>query len=646
MMAKDAGRATSRALGRLRIAFALLSITLLGVLAIAPATSHFSEWREAQQRYGNLAQRAKLEPIDVRVRQAPSPTPDNVDRCGSCHLGAAGVAPVDGDPLFAAHPAIPHDPARFGCTICHGGQGRAVTRRAAHQGEANWEEALFPRPYREAGCGVCHSRVRLPEPELVASGRALFAVRGCGGCHDVDGHDLPTKRDLSKVGLRGFSRQWQDHHVRAAGESTDDRWAASPLPLGAEEHAAVDAFLESLVGAPQLVAGKLLVARLGCRGCHRIDGVGGDGPDLSDIGSRRPSELDFSRVRGEHSLAGWLRELLTDPSRLDPRSRMPAPGLAPAEIDQVITYLLSLRTDPISSAFWPPDRVRGMVLGERDFPTEGRPLFQAFCSACHGPRGIGRAPAGAVAFAPAIGGDAFLAIASDGFLRETVRQGRPEHMPAWGASDGGLHPEEIDAIASYLRTLQHALPSFAEVSASVLDLARGREVFQQTCTPCHGARGEGTAIGPPLAAADNPVTVREEAIYGTLARGVDDTAMGSFRTFDAPTLRALIGAVTTLDRTDGPRKDWRPRAGDPGRGRELFGRHCVTCHGARPEGRKAPAIEDPRFVATAPDSFLTASIVRRHDRSREELRRSPDEVADLVAYLRSLGPAPASAGDR
>jgi hypothetical protein len=39
----------------------------------------------------------------------------------------------------------------------------------------------------------------------------------------------------------------------------------------------------------------------------------------------------------------------------------------------------------------------------------------------------------------------------------------------------------------------------------------------------------------------------------------------------------------------------------------------------------------------APDSFLTASIVRRHDRSRDELRRSPDEVSDLVAYLRSLG---------
>src|ERR1019366_2060340 len=126
MAQEDGGQTTS--LGSLRIAFAILSVVLLGVLAVAPATTHFSEWRAGQERYNDLAQHAKLDPIEVRARQI-SPAPDVVDRCGSCHLGAAGVAPVDGNPLFAAHPPIPHDPTRFGCTLCHSGQGRALTAR-------------------------------------------------------------------------------------------------------------------------------------------------------------------------------------------------------------------------------------------------------------------------------------------------------------------------------------------------------------------------------------------------------------------------------------------------------------------------------------------------------------------------------------
>ena len=622
---------------RLRIAFALLSVALLGVLAIAPASTYFSEWRAVQQRYNTLAHRAGHAPIEVRVRQT-SFALDAVDRCGTCHLGAAGVTPVDGDPLFAAHPPIPHDPARFGCTVCHGGQGRALTAGAAHVGRPNWEEPLFAPRHREAGCGLCHSHVAAQDPERVTSGRALFDSRGCRGCHRVDGREVGGKRDLSQAGLRGYPRDWHEQHRRAAAVSTDARWGATPLPLEETERLELEVYLKSLIGAPRLMAGKALAARLGCRGCHRIAGVGGDGPDLSDVGSRRLSDLDFSRVRGDRTLADWLREVLTDPSRLDPHSRMPAPGLDPSQIDELTTYLLSLKSREIPVALWPPDRVRGMLLGDRDFAVDGRSLFLAFCSACHGPRGEGRGLGGVgVVVAPAVGNSDFLAIATDAFLRRTLREGRPAHrMPPWGASDGGLRPEEISSIIGYLRSLQPPLASFAEVDSRDLDLAHGRGVFQSVCTPCHGDGGEGTAIGPPLAAADSVVQTHENAIYGTLMSGVEDTAMGSFRAFDARTLRDVIGAVQTLARTGGARRDWRPRRGDHDRGRELFARHCATCH-AR-EDRRAPAIQDPRFLDVASDSFLTASIVRRHDRRTDQLRRSPDEVSDLVAYLRSLAP--------
>ncbi|MFI5298030.1 MAG: c-type cytochrome [Polyangiales bacterium] len=640
MATPEPGRPSTLDIMPLRIAFAILSVALFGVLAIAPATSYFSDWRAVQQRYNALARRAGREPIDVHIRQT-SPAADVADRCGTCHLGAAGVASVDGDPLFAVHPPIPHDPARFGCTTCHGGQGRALTARAAHGGQPSWEVPLLAPRHREAGCGLCHSHVRAPDPARVAAGEALFRARGCGGCHGVDGREVEGLRDLSRVGLRGVPREWHQQHLRAASKSTDARWAACSLPMEDSERAAVDAYLMSLIGAPKLMAGKALAMRLGCRGCHRIAGVGGDGPDLSDIGNRRLSDLDFSQVRGGRTLADWLREVLMDPSRLDPHSRMPTPALEPAEVDELITYLLSLKTRDIPVTQWPPDRVRGMLLGERDFAVDGRSLFLAFCSACHGSRGEGNRPGGrAVVVAPAVGSAEFLAIASDAFLRRTLREGRPAHrMPPWGASDGGLRPEEITSIVAYLRTLQPAPATFAEVDSVDPDLAHGRGVFQSVCTPCHGDHGEGTAIGPPLAATDSPVRTHKNAIYGTLVTGVEDTAMGSFRSFDTRTLRDVISAVQELEPTSATRKDWQPRHGNVDRGRDLFAQHCVTCHGAQPDERHAPAIQDPRFLSMTLDSFLTASIVRRHDRRLERFRRSPEEVSDLVTYLRSLSAA-------
>ncbi len=603
---------------------------LLGVLAIAPTRTHFTEWREIQQRYNVLARRAKLEPIDVHVRQVSSPIVDGVDRCGSCHLGAAGLPAVSGDPLFAAHPPIPHDPARFGCTVCHGGQGRAVTKRAAHEGEANFQQRLFPAPYREAGCGTCHAYVPTPNPGLVTKGREAFVARGCPSCHSVDGS--APKGDLSRIGLRDFARDWPDVHVRLAATSRDTRWGASVLLFEEVERGSIDAYLHTLIGAPRLMEGKLLVARLGCRGCHRIGKVGGDGPDLSEVGGRQESDVDFSRVRGEHTVATWMRELLLDPSRLDAHSRMPTPELKPAEVDAVVTYLLSLRPVDMPIKDWPRDRIQVVALGGRDFADDGAMLFTTFCSGCHGARGEGGTIARGAVRGPAIGGQPFLAIATDAFVRDTMRQGRTAHrMPAW-ASESGLRSDELGAIVRYLRTLEPEPPSLEAVTSSEVDVALGQSVFAESCAPCHGARGEGSPVAPPLAAADNPVTRSANAIYGTLAQGVSGTAMGSFRSLDARTMRSVIAHVMTLERAPGAtRTGWAPRAGDSARGRELFDRHCARCHLV--EGSGAPAILDPSFASFASDAFVEASIVRRHDRRVEALRRSPDEIADLAAYV-------------
>ena len=56
-------------------------------------------------------------------------------------------------------PDVGHDPARFGCTACHGGQGRATEKADAHGDVERWPEPMIPRRYAYAGCGICHTHL-------------------------------------------------------------------------------------------------------------------------------------------------------------------------------------------------------------------------------------------------------------------------------------------------------------------------------------------------------------------------------------------------------------------------------------------------------------------------------------------------------
>jgi len=69
----------------------------------------------------------------------------------------------------------------------------------------------------------------------------------------------------------------------------------------------IDVFLASRVGAPGLVEAKAQFHTLGCRGCHKIGGVGGDAaPDLTREGEKDPARLDYTHVPGAHTLGNWL----------------------------------------------------------------------------------------------------------------------------------------------------------------------------------------------------------------------------------------------------------------------------------------------------------------------------------------------------
>ena len=657
MRAPDDIQPAELGIRRLLWIFATLSVLLLVALAIVPARSWFTEWRSAQQHYNRLAVKGGVAPVEISIKQIWKPALEITDRCASCHVATDGTAAIAGDPLFAAHPPIPHDPREFGCTVCHGGQGRATTADAAHGNVAHWNEPLLPRGDEEAGCGSCHTHIKIPPAAAVAKGKQVVIETKCLACHSIENKGQHIGPDLSGIGLEGFRSDWHAHHVERAGAAKDGPWT-SFVTLADEEVTAVEAYLGTLVGAPLLMQAKTLAFQSGCRGCHKISSVGGDdGPDLSDEGRKLAVDLDFSHVEpiGEHTLPRWLKAHFLDPQKVSPGSGMPNLHFTDGEASLLTLYTLSLRGRSIPEGLTPKDRVRGVKLGERDFATDGPSLFGVFCVACHGARGEGRKfpglPANVPSVLPAIGDAEFLALADDDFLRKTITHGRPgRRMPAWGTNDGGLRPEEIDAVVHYLRSLEPHPPTFEAVMASPVDAAKGTELFARHCSPCHGKIGEGSAVAPPLAAADSPVSHDDNRIYGTVSVGVGGTAMGAFHQFDAAAMRDVIAAVRALPPIAGlSRAGWSARPGDAKRGRLGYTANCARCHGENGEGKDAPALANPSLLATAGDGYLTATIIRGRgqtamphfgETAKDHPALGPDQVADIVAYLRSLAPHP------
>ena len=121
---------------------------------------------------------------------------------------------------------------------------------------------------------------------------------------------------------------------------------------------------------------KALFHTLGCRGCHKVRGVGGDdGPNLTAEGNKDPGQLNFAQIGGERTLANWLKQHFRAPASVVQGSNMPELGLTEQQIDQLTFYMLSLRGRNLQEALWPKDRIRAERFGMREFATDGATLY-------------------------------------------------------------------------------------------------------------------------------------------------------------------------------------------------------------------------------------------------------------------------------
>ncbi len=532
------------------------SLGTLAVLMWAAVHENFlRDWRVIQAGIREELPPAQAATFTTQLRQIVSREVGTTDRCVSCHVGMApGETGIEGDRLFGRHPDVVHDPASFGCTVCHGGQGRATDTLPAHGWVPHWPEPMLSADQLYAGCGGCHTHLNVPNLTRLSQGKTRFEQSDCLACHRMDGRGGTLRPggaggqegpDLSRVGATGFNPNWYENHLQRRERATSGPWRSAFDRLSPASRVALDEYLRSRVGAPGLVEAKGLFHTLGCRGCHKVRGVGGDdGPDLTTAGSKDPGQLNFSHVKGERTVANWHRQHLRAPSSVVAGSAMPELGLAEEQIDQLTFYMMSLRGKEYAQSLWPKDRIQAERFGRREFATDGATLYGTFCAACHGPQGEGMRYPAAAAF-PAIGNPDFLRLASDEFLREQIKRGRPgRRMPAWGEQEGGLRDAEIDTLVAYLRSLGNVEyegdtrpPRWVKG-----DVAEGERLYASACAGCHGPRGEGQE-GPAL---NNRVFLdlaTDTYLFKTILNGRAGTSMAGHST-GSTTRRALTEQQT------------------------------------------------------------------------------------------------------
>jgi mono/diheme cytochrome c family protein len=365
-----------------------------------------------------------------------------------------------------------HPVAKYGCTICHQGQGLATNFREAKASDVHWDYPLLPARLTQASCGLCHAAesplVARHAPAL-ALGHRLFLERGCLSCHKLDGVGGQLGPALDGEGLK-TRHQLPMAHVK--GERTLPTWLKEhfdhpqkivpgsqmrPPRLTAAENEALTIYILSLRRrdipqtyiAPDRIAAlndalhhkemraEVLYNRL-CVNCH---GQGTFGKWDTFFGRFQPAV----RGPGLRSVAdrAYLRTAIEKgrPGTLMPAWGKSGGGLTTEQITNLADYLVG---KPETQA---RERKQASQIPavQRGDPGRGSKLFTQLCAGCHGGNRL----------APALANSVFQKTASDEFIVRTIAGGRPDTaMPAFQRQGAdGLTDEEVQHLLAFVRSL-------------------------------------------------------------------------------------------------------------------------------------------------------------------------------------------------
>lgn len=210
--------------------FAVFGLVLIILLGIVGFKDYNREWKKYQDEFFKLEtlkaataeEKASLKQV-CEIKQIMVPELNKADRCITCHMGYENPKFKNENVVYKTHPNTEQHPfERFGCTICHRGQGRATTVKGGHGKVHHWTEPMLEKEYVQVSCGKCHSETEVNGAPLLTLGRKLFAEKGCGGCHKIEGKsDGALAPELTTVGSK---YQHEFNYKNVKGEHTAANW--------------------------------------------------------------------------------------------------------------------------------------------------------------------------------------------------------------------------------------------------------------------------------------------------------------------------------------------------------------------------------------------------------------------------------------
>ena len=453
---------------KLQQAFFALSILALGLILAAEWQANTPSWKTYQRNFlqleaqdePNAAAKSAVLATPLEIHQVMLTGLQRVDRCTTCHLGVDDPTLKNAPEPFRYHANLgPHVPSKFGCTICHGGQGLATDKQSAHGNVAFWPNPLLSPDYVRASCGRCHKEGDVPGVPELTEGRHLFETQGCRGCHKLNGVGGSIGPDLSEEGASTRSPDWLERHFLApnavsAGSAmpnfhfTKDQARALTYYMLSLTNEDMGSYYASVRLIPSPGYGRELFVEKNCIACHNVGGVGAKtGPDLLDVTKRHSPE--------------WLDEQLVNPQLVYPGSSMPEYDLETNARKALLAFMTTATPDDAQSIV----AGRKTALKPEDVAIEaGKQDFARFgCVGCHGTELQGGVPN-----PNAQGGEvpSLLHVADDYTKDEVIaiiRDGKappldnpagptpPLYMPSWKHVLSG---EDINRVADYLWSKQ------------------------------------------------------------------------------------------------------------------------------------------------------------------------------------------------
>lgn len=453
-------------------------VTFLFLVAAMVRENYLSSWRYHQKQYRELLrissdekQQQFGEAFEIEIRQVDLPQLGTTDRCVSCHVGIENPAMASASQPYRTHPGdyLKHHPLeKYGCTICHQGQGAATNFYEAKATDVHWDYPLLPLKLTMSSCGTCHapsSPIMVKEAPILARGRQLFLDRGCQSCHKLRGVGGQLGPALDDEGNK-IKHQLPMAHIK--GDHTLANWLTQhfdrpqhivpgskmrPPRLTSQENQALTIYMLSLKSRdhPQTYVPADRIAALNqelhhkemnpvalynqlCKNCHGEGSYGKWDPFFQRF---------IPAIRGPGLRAMASRSYLQQAIRLGrPGTMMPAwgktaGGLADNQIEKLIDYLREGDKRK-------PQTLRPIPSLSGGTASRGLELFTQLCAGCHGKNSQ----------APNLSNSVFLKSATDTFIATTIVNGREDTaMPSFQRSETVcLTDEEISDLIAYIRS--------------------------------------------------------------------------------------------------------------------------------------------------------------------------------------------------